>query len=343
MVKWRLTIDMQGPAFPTADDARLASVSAILDPTSMLTFAPVFICGVHRSGTTWLQQIIADTGRFDYVSAYHVIRYDDLPNQPSGEFRDAPAYRELATTFHTLGVNTRELDDVEVTPDLPEEYGFILHNAGLGKKLTRKNLPTFFEICRRIRQGDDDRRIVLKNPWDAANFLFIKDAIPSARFVFIHRDPRRVIHSCLKSARMLVASRNAYGALLSREYQWLFSGSVVARACLQLHRLGLSRFLELGIRYVTAEVAAANLYFVRNVAKLPPESYISVKYEDLCDRPGEMLGRVLEFVGVDPSLASSLRTPAKPRSHDVLPEVKSFERVIKQKMTAYLAMQGYES
>jgi hypothetical protein len=234
------------------------------------------------------------------------------------------------------------LDDVKVTPDLPEEYGFILRNAGAGNMLTQKNLATFFEICRRIRRGDDERPIVLKNPWDAANFLFIKRAIPSARFVFIHRDPRRVIHSGLKSSRMLFASRNAYGALLSREYRWLFSDSSIAWPVRQLLRLTLSRSMKIGLRYVTAKIAEANQYFVDNVGNLPAESYISLKYEYLCDRPIEMLGRVLDFVGLDASLASSLRTPAAPRGHDVLPEVKAHEHVIKKKMAAYLAMQGYE-
>jgi hypothetical protein len=306
-------------------------------------FAPIFIMGAHRSGTTWLQQLLVETGCFDYVSAFHVICYDRLPREPM-KAADTPAYRELVETFARLGVDTRDVDDVRATPDLAEEYGFILHNAGTGFGLTRANLPLFHQICRRIRTSAQPRPIVLKNPWDAGNFLFVKRVIPDARFLFIHRHPQRVIHSALSSARILLASRNAYTALLSRHYDRLFGAELWYRARLALHRLSVSRHLGIGVRHLTAAVSATNLYFFQNVARLPRGDYLSLRYEDLCERPVELLGRVFEFVGgIDPARASALRTPAKPRRGDVMPEVKWYSRVIAQKTAAYRAMHGYRA
>ena len=40
--------------------------------------APVFILGLHRSGTTLLYEMLAETGYWNCVWAWHVIRVDDL-------------------------------------------------------------------------------------------------------------------------------------------------------------------------------------------------------------------------------------------------------------------------
>jgi len=310
--------------------------------TSDPHFAPIFIMGAHRSGTTWLQQLLVETGRFDYVSAYHVICYDRLTDEPR-RAADSPAYRELCERFERLGVDTRDVDSVRATPDLAEEYGFILHNAGTGFGLSRENLPLFYQICQRIRATNEPRPIVLKNPWDAGNFLLVKRAIPRAKFLFIHRHPQRVIHSGLSSARILLASRNAYTAMLSRHYDRLFGPELAFRARLAMHRASVSEHLGIGVRHVTARVAATNRYFVKNVGRLPGTDYLSLRYEDLCDRPVDVLGRVFDFVGIDPSLAGSMRTPARPRRGQVLPEVQAYWRVIAQKTSAYRKMLGYRA
>lgn len=38
--------------------------------------APVFILGLHRSGTTILYEMLASTGAFDVLTAWHVIEFD---------------------------------------------------------------------------------------------------------------------------------------------------------------------------------------------------------------------------------------------------------------------------
>jgi hypothetical protein len=43
---------------------------------------PIFIMGNHRSGTAWLHELLAETGCFAYVSAFHVIAYDTLDREP---------------------------------------------------------------------------------------------------------------------------------------------------------------------------------------------------------------------------------------------------------------------
>ena len=38
----------------------------------------VFIMGCHRSGTSMLYHLLAYTGQLDYISAYDIIKYDEL-------------------------------------------------------------------------------------------------------------------------------------------------------------------------------------------------------------------------------------------------------------------------
>src|SRR5205814_4727127 len=99
------------PSFPPSFPAASRAMSAAAPP-----FAPIFIMGAHRSGTTWLQQLLVETGCFDYVSAFHVICYDRLPREPMKP-ADAPADRELVETFRRRGVGTRAVDNGRATQD----------------------------------------------------------------------------------------------------------------------------------------------------------------------------------------------------------------------------------
>ncbi len=302
-------------------------------------FAPIFIMGTHRSGTTWLHQLLAETGSFDYLSAYHLIQYDVLPAQPR-EPRLAPAYKELCETFEKIALDGRVIDDVRITPDSPEEYGFVLSNAGTGLRITPRNLAIIEEMCRRLR-SIPARPVILKNPWDYANFIYLKQAIPGARFLFIHRHPERVIHSGLRATRSVLGSPNAYLALCSHDYVRLFSGAPRQRLRLSLRRLFSSRWLEVGVRLTTAAIARGNLYFVENIGRLAPGDYFSFRYEDLCERPVELLARVLDFLGVQPTRGAALRTTPRPRRTELLPEVEWYRDAIARKTAPYMRLHGY--
>src|SRR5690242_17977459 len=114
-------------------------------------FQPVFIMGDHRSGTTLLYQLLAQTGHFNVVTAYHVIYYGEIvSNYLNGT--EAEAKRALSRRLADHGQTDRLFDDVSVTPDLPEEYGFVLSNRHSGQgRLDPQTLPTFVELCRKVQ------------------------------------------------------------------------------------------------------------------------------------------------------------------------------------------------
>jgi len=308
-------------------------------PDSVAATGPIFIMGNHRSGTTWLHLLLAETGCFAYVTAFHVIAYNALGTEPA-DVEHSRAYQSVVETFTRLGLDHRVIDDVAISPSCPEEYGSILSNAGTGGRITPRNLGLFHELCERVhRLAGPNKRLLLKNPWDYSNFVYIKSAIPNARFVFIHRHPERVVHSSLNAARAVLTNRDPYYALLAREYDRLFSRP----ALLYLLRLTTARRFGLGIRTVINFVAKANAYFATHVNKLPPNDCLSIRYEDLCLHTPELVEDILRFCGVDPIAGWALRTPPQPRSSQLLPEVALNSKTIARRMAAYMLLHGYAS
>src|SRR3972149_9521711 len=94
-----------------------------------IDFDPIFILGDHRSGTTLLYQLLASTQYFNYANFYHITHYDEiLQNHIKGN--TASAKEKLNQLLQSLGLHDRIFDGVRVSPDLPEEYGYILWRGG---------------------------------------------------------------------------------------------------------------------------------------------------------------------------------------------------------------------
>jgi LPS sulfotransferase NodH len=263
---------------------------AYADRLQGVSFRPVFVMGSARAGTTVLYQALAQTGSFNYVSAYHLIRYDEfLDHHLRGTTSEAK--RELAHLFRDLGIEDARFDGVSVHPDFPEEYGF--HLGRLRFQLTRRSLPKFLELCRKVQLvSGNDKPLLLKNPWDYRRFLFIKEALPESRFVFIHREPVDVASSLLRSMRTLLRQKNEYHALLARFYSGMMESGVQRRLASWVFGSGL------GAKIVARQFAATAGYFIDNVEKLGPQDYVSVRYEDFCARPRAVVSEILGFLGL---------------------------------------------
>jgi len=302
-------------------------------------FDPIFILGDHRSGTTLLYKLLTATESFNFVSAYHVIGYDEIlfnyVNRREGNARQA-----LDELFTSLGLRDRIIDGVAVTPDLPEEYGFILPNAGYRPQLNPSNLPGFIELCKKVQfVSASDRPLLLKNPWDLLNFMYVKAALPEARFIFIHRHPIQVINSQLRATRSLLSTRNAYVALIARWYARLFQKP----AQLFAMRLLFSSHFDLGLRIAVRHVVRATTYFLQHVGSLSEVDYVSVKYEDLCEDPEAVVVRILDFLGLKPMAWPAYDTFIKPRAVRLLPEVARKRRSILQRLEPYCVYHGYDA
>lgn len=292
-------------------------------------FRPLFIMGDHRSGTTVLYRLLDATRCFNVVTAYHIIGYGELLASYFDHSQDL-ARQQLSERFARLGVADRMIDGVRVTPDLPEEYGFLL-SATYRAQITPTTLPRFVELCKKVQLvSGTDRPLLLKNPWDYfLNFMYVKAAFPQARFIFLHRDPIHVINSQIRAIRSSMQKKNAYLALLSAWYAQTFERPAWRLATRMLFSP------RLGLRIATRHVTRATDYVLQHTGSLPPEDYISIRYEDLCEMPEATVASILSFLGLSlpgPDVSGSL-IDRRPLS--LLPEVERQAAAIREQLRPY--------
>jgi Sulfotransferase family len=324
---------MESPNNHCADDR------PYLDLLKKVDFSPIFIMGDHRSGTTLLYKTLVATGCFNFVRAYHVIKYNEILYNRIHQTENR-AIEELEELFKSLEISDRNIDRVMATPDLPEEYGFILKNvAGDNSCITKQNLPVFQQLCRKIQfASDPDKPLLLKNPWDLPQFMYVKSVVPNAKFIFIHRHPIHVINSKLKAARSMLSSWNPYVALIAQWYVKIFKNP----AQRYLYQLLYSNYFDLGLRRVTKQSVESTTYFLDNFESLPNKDYLSIKYEDMCKTPEAIIFRILEFLELQPRSTLDYESLIQPRPVKLLPEVERNYHEICQKLQPYLLDRSYD-
>jgi hypothetical protein len=297
---------------------------------------PVFITGPHRSGTTLLYALLQATQRVNVVTAYHVLRYRQiLARHLAGETAQARA--ELAEQFRAAGVLDRVIDGVRVTPDTPEEYGFVLADPG-PPRLRPANLGRFAALCRKVQfTGPHGRALVLKSPWDFGRSRFAWQHFPRSRFLFLHRDPARTLNSQLNAARSMLAGRNAYVALLAPRYGLLFRRPLTLCPVRWLFAPGHGLGARLLARGVVAGIEAA----ARDRAGLPGGACYDVRYEDLCARPNEAVAGILGWLGLDTAGVPDVSAMIAPRGGALLPEVERLRPALAARLREYYREFGY--
>ena len=143
--------------------------------------------------------------------------------------------------------------------------------------------------------------------------------------------------SQLAAMRSLFSDRNDYVAALSPWYRNLFEKPTALRLT---RAVNSSRF-GLGARVVGRHVANVARYYRENIQALPRQDYVELRYEDLCEDPEAMLGRVMTFLDLQPTRDVSAREIVQPRPGRILPEVLDRYRKIHPSLKDYCASHGY--
>jgi hypothetical protein len=265
----------------------------LLERLPIAQFLPVFIIGLHRSGTSLLQQLLFETGCFNTCTLFHLVNRDRLLYLHSrGEL--CKAREELADLLRTKGILDRGFDAMPVVPETPHEYCYAFARQGRRPKLTQRNLESFLVFCRKLLavQGPE-RPILLKNPFDTVNFLNIHRMFPQAKFVFIHRSPAEVINSQFQSILSLFQRKNEFEALVIERYRRLWERPVL----LELARLVYSERLPFLINQVCRHVARNCDYMLANSDRLG-DAATALTYPHLCNEPAKSVHGVLDFLAL---------------------------------------------
>lgn len=285
--------------------------------------------GLHRSGTTILYKILNETKKFNVLTAYHILDFERLIYNYENELI-TKRKNEINNIFKQKNITNRKIDKMKVTADYVHEYCYIFSKKDYNNKIDNKNKEIFENLCKKLTYISKEKKpVLLKNPYDFNNFLFIKKLYPNSKFIFIHRNPIKIIDSTMRSWHTLLKNKNEYTAIFSKRYDQVYNNPL----SLFLSRLYYDSPIPLGLFEVIHRCSNGANYYLRNINKLNPSDYISIKYEELCNDSNYNISRILNFLNLESKIDFSKYI--SPRKLKIKDQVNSFKNYIKFKMKSY--------
>jgi hypothetical protein len=302
-----------------------------------IDFQPVFIMGLHRSGTSVLYKMLTSSGCFNPVTVYHLVKYDQLLDDYENKTQEI-VKKKLTNSFREHGLDDRGIDKLKVSADFAEEFGFFLDNKSTQTMITKRNVSKFNEMCKKITYISDRKKLILlKNPYDFSNFIYIKNAFPNAKFVFIHRHPFKVLSSLINAVRVLFENYNYYASQISRIYNRLYENPL-SRYSLKYLTSKLSFF---GLMLLCYNSSKSTKYYLKNLKNLPNDCYISITYEELCNTPQQTMENIFSKLNIKPKKTIDYNSFIKPRKTTLDPSVVFLKKYIHSSMRVYCKKFGY--
>lgn len=278
---------------------------------------PVFIMGLHRSGTTFLYESLSHALPLAYLTPYHIVYYRRLLSRYlAGSASDDRA--ALDAYFDDWSQSNRGVDAVTLSHATPEEYGWLLKRYAGSVHFSAQTAAVFDEMCRKLLYIQERETVLLKSPWDTGRAEAILQHYPEARFIYISRDPVRILHSQLQNALLFSTTPSPYLWMLLDGFPL---GKAWFRFQRLLYRIGGERLfvhfmLPLLIRDITGELQG----YRRAFQALPPECRFELSYDQLVEQSGPTLVRVCEFLGMEPTIDLD-KIQSRPRRTPLHPQV----------------------
>lgn len=291
--------------------------------------SPVFILGMHRSGTTLLYELLTETENWNTLWAWHIACYDEIRE---GKVDHATSQAGFAQRLKDAGMETRGVDAVKAGPESKEEYCFIADNKGFGSKLTEKSFPLFCEICETVQSTQQPGRpLLLKNPWDFGNAPLIKRLIPSARFVYIHRHPIETINSMWKFLNQVFREPNHYMAMMSERYTEVINSGWRWGALSGFTKTFPGTFVNILIYWFGQQCDE----YLKSIDQISDDDKVEITFDQLCGEPNETIQRIRTQLNLpDDGVDFSTRIQRRARKCD--PLVESREAKINRRAAKYL-------
>ncbi|MBB96657.1 MAG: sulfotransferase family protein [Rhodobacteraceae bacterium] len=300
-----------------------------------ITEDPVFIIGFQRSGTTWLNELLACDPRFGFPTNLQCLMPETYL-----------LHRHFMRPLMKWAVpRTRPMDNVDLDPDTPQEDEVALLVSGVPSPYRLMAFPQTVSTYRdTLRHEQDDpaartrwtrawlrfltevqlanpgKRLLLKSPSHTVRVERILQIFPKARFIHITRDPYPIIRSNLKLNESLTATQGLQGRPADQ--------NVVIEEL-------LDGFVEFHEVYDEAKAA------------IPEGSLVTVAYEDLLEDPEPVLRRIYDtldlgdFAPVEAPLRAYMdkRAEYQVNSYDRDPDLI---RAINARLGAYFETYGYQ-
>ena len=243
---------------------------------------PVCILGFQRSGTTFLNELIACDDRFAYPDNLQCIMPESF----------ILAEKRLRKSNSIMKMEKRPMDDMDMSMDAPQEDEIALLNSGVPSPYSQIAFPSageFYHEALEQQQSDPDmrrkwvrawvwflrkvqfrnpgKRLLLKSPTHTVRVGLIRETFPDAKFIHITRNPYRIFHSNLKLGKALSVTQGfeAKGMTDAQMIEELIEGFPVFHEAYEEQK---------------AEVAEGNL--------------VTVRYEELVRDPIAVMRQIYE-------------------------------------------------
>jgi len=237
--------------------------------------SPIFIVGLQRSGTTLLNQLLL--ANFDFF----------YPNNLLARFWKAPLVGTLLSNSLKDHLTPREglTSDLGYTEGLggAHEFGYFWKQFfPTGKIVSNESIRSRQDLYGRLRESVVgmshlvDKPVLFKNIVQLAlNLEGIHEVLPEALFVHISREPFFVCQSTYLSRLRLYEDDGGWFGIVPPE---------------------VGRAKELPpLEQVVWQVTRSSSILRGQVARLPSEQILEIRYEQLVADPGGLLNRAEEF------------------------------------------------
>jgi hypothetical protein len=244
---------------------------------------PIFVTGLPRSGTTFLHNLLVEDPANAVPRCWQTI-HPQAAGDPSGEARAIQTVDRQLRCFRFLAPDLASMHPITATT--PQECSEITAHVFSSLRFdTTHHVPSYrrwldevghleaYRFHRRFLEhlsahGQARQRWVLKCPDHVFALDAIRKVYPDARFVFVHRDPMRVLASV---ARLTEVLRQPFARRLER-------AAIGRQVC--------DRWAEGAERIVAAN------------HNLPPERVFHIRYRELVADPVATVARLYGKFGL---------------------------------------------
>lgn len=300
-----------------------------------LVGAPICILGFQRSGTTFLNELIACDDRFAFPDNLQCIMPESF----------ILAEKRLRNQNAIMKMDKRPMDDMDMSMDAPQEDEIGLLNSGVPSPYAQMAFPStdnnyhavleqqqsdpkmrknwtksWVWFLKKVQFRNPGKRLLLKSPTHTVRVKLIRDIFPDARFIHITRNPYRVYHSNIKLGKALSVTQgfDAHGMTDQQIFDEL--------------KDGFRTFHEA---------------YEEQKADLPEGSLVTVSYEDLVKDPMAVMRKIYDVLGLPdiehaiPAMQAYIESRAgyKPNVYKEDPKVV---RMINENWGVYFDAYGYE-
>ncbi len=182
-----------------------------------------------------------------------------------------------------------------------------------------------------------NKKLLLKNPWDFSNFLFIKKNLPQAKFVFIHRHPVPVMNSSIKALRVLKDKKTVYSDIISPTARKLSRNPILSL----IAKLLLFSYLPFVLFIIVEHHRRDANRFMKNIKHLDKKDYVNITYEELCKNPSETMAEIVNLLNIKEKNLDRFNKFIEPRTLNISKDVKRMQGYIMKRMKKYCKFLNY--